>query len=153
MKIMKSIKLMLAIAAMLTMLGSCNKEVEEQEAETSTENTSGGSSNSTTSTNSSNSSSGNNSNGATTGSSSINYELLKSAQETIDIGGTTEVVATATGEGLSYNWSTTSGDIIGYGSTITYGASGCCGGNNTVTCIVKDSGNHQESKSITIVVQ
>lgn len=132
---MKTVKLILGIITIGLIVTSCNKEVPEPEPNTSTQNGS--------STNTSN----------TTGSSTISYTDLSAEQSTIAIGSTTTVTATATGDGLTYNWSTNNGDIIGSGSQITYGASGCCGGSNTVTCTVIDSGNHQESKSITIVVQ
>ncbi len=88
-----------------------------------------------------------------TGQSTIFYTDLSAEQDTISIGATTTVTATATGDGLTYNWSTDNGFIIGSGNQITYGASSCCSGTNTVTCNVIDSGNDQESKSITIVVQ
>ncbi len=130
---MKTVKLILGIVAFGMIVSSCNKEVPEPEPNTSTQNGS----------NTSN----------TTGISTISYTDLSAEQSTIAIGATTTVTATATGDGLTYNWSTNNGDIIGSGSQITYGASGCCGGTNTVTCTVVDSGNHQESKSITIVVQ
>lgn len=130
---MKTVKLILGIVAFGMIVSSCNKEVPEPEPNTSTQNGS----------NTSN----------TTGISTISYTDLSAEQSTIAIGATTTVTATATGDGLTYNWSTNNGDIMGSGSQITYGASGCCGGTNTVTCTVVDSGNHQESKSITIVVQ
>lgn len=86
-------------------------------------------------------------------STPLSYSSLNAETSTIAIGATTKVTASATGEGLSYTWSASAGDIIGSGSQITYGAPTCCAGQNTVTCIVKDSGGNQASKSITINVQ
>lgn len=83
----------------------------------------------------------------------LSYTSLSAQQTTVAIGGTTKITATATGDGLTYIWSASAGDIIGSGSQITYGAPTCCAGQNTVTCIVKDSGGNQASKSITINVQ
>lgn len=132
---MKTVKLILGIVTIGMMVASCNKEVQEPEVNPTNSSTPGtGSSN-------------------PTGSSTISYTGLNAEQSTIVIGATTKVTATATGNGLTYIWSASDGDIIGSGSQITYGASGCCGGTNTVTCTIKDSGNNQESKSVSIVVQ
>lgn len=132
---MKTVKLILGIVTIGIMVASCNKEVQEPEVNPTNTSTSG--------TNT----------GSTTGTSTISYTSLSAEQSTIAIGATTKVTATATGDGLTYIWSASNGDIIGSGSQITYGASGCCGGTNTITCTIKDSGNHQESKSVSIVVQ
>ena len=86
----------------------------------------------------------------------LDFKTLAADNTTIAIGSTTTVKATATGEGLTYIWAVASGsagDIIGSGASVTYGASPCCGGNNTITCTVKDASNAQQSKSITIIVQ
>ena len=88
------------------------------------------------------------------------YTSLKSQSDTIFVGETTTVTATATGSNLAYNWELTTnpqgggslGDIIGNGATVTYGASPCCTGWNTITCTVSDGLNSQ-SKSVTIVVR
>lgn len=88
-----------------------------------------------------------------TGTSTFSYTELRASQDTIAIGATTTVTAIATGDGLTYSWSTSNGYIIGSGSQVIYGASGCCGGNNSVTCVVKDAHNNQGSKTIIIVVQ
>lgn len=135
---MKTVKLILGIVTIGMMVASCNKEVQEEVNPT---NSSTPGTNTGTNT------------GSPTGTSTISYTSLSAEQSTIAIGATTKVTATATGNGLSYIWSASNGDLIGSGSQITYGASGCCGGTNTVTCTIKDSGNHQESKSVSIVVQ
>ncbi len=133
---MKTVKLIFGIALIAIFLTACNKEVLEPDSGQTNTSTQNG-------TNTSNS----------TGASTITYTTLVASEDTILIGGTTQITSTATGDGLSYNWSTTNGDIIGSGSQITYGASGCCGGSNMVTCSVKDANNNEESKSITILVQ
>jgi hypothetical protein len=86
-------------------------------------------------------------------SNPLNYTAIVAQQTTIAIGATTTITANATGDGLSYTWSASAGDIIGSGSQITYGAPTCCAGQNTITCVVKDSGGNQQSKSVTITVQ
>lgn len=83
----------------------------------------------------------------------LTYTSLSAQQTTIAIGETTKITATATGDGLSYVWSASAGDIIGSGSQITYGAPTCCAGQNSVTCVVKDAGGNQASKSVAINVQ
>ena len=85
-------------------------------------------------------------------STTFSFTGLSAASTTIAIGATTQVTATATGNGLSYTWSVSAGDIIGSGSQITYGAPPCCGGKNAITCIVKDANGNTQTKSVTIVV-
>ena len=70
---------------------------------------------------------------------------------------TTQIVATTTGDNLTYNWSLETqtgsvGDILGSGATVTYGASFCCTGNNTIICTITN-GLTTESKSVLIVVK
>lgn len=86
-------------------------------------------------------------------STPLAYASLSAEQTTIAIGATTKITANATGDGLTYIWSASAGDIIGSGSQITYGAPTCCAGLNEIICIVKDSGGNEASKSITINVQ
>lgn len=86
-------------------------------------------------------------------STPLSYSSLSAESTTIAIGATTKVTASATGEGLSYTWSASAGDIIGSGSQIIYGAPTCCGGQNQVTCVVKDVAGNSQTKSITITVQ
>ena len=86
-------------------------------------------------------------------STPLSITSISAASTTIPIGGTTKITVTAVGDGLTYIWSASAGDIIGNGSQITYGASGCCAGQNSVTCVVKDSGGNQKSISTTITVQ
>ena len=93
---------------------------------------------------------------AQTVSTPLDFRSISAANTTIAINSSTTITATATGEGLTYLWAVESGsagDIIGSGASVTYGASPCCGGSNTITCTVKDASNAQQSKSITIVVQ
>lgn len=86
-------------------------------------------------------------------STPLSYSSLNAETSTIAIGATTKVTASATGEGLSYTWSASAGDIIGSGSQITYGAPTCCGGQNQITCVVKDAAGNSQTKSVTITVQ
>lgn len=146
---MKTVKTILSVIAIGVLIASCNKEVIVEEETTDSEST-----NSTSQENDNSSTTTNNAqNTGTYGSSSISNFQLEATETQIPIGGSTQITASANGDGLSYSWSTNSGDLLGSGNQIMYGASGCCGGTNTVTCTVKDAGNHEEAKSILIVVQ
>ena len=92
---MKTVKLILGIVTIGMIVASCNKEVQEPEVKPTNSSTPG--------TNSS----------TPTGTSTISYTYLSAEQSTIAIGATTKVTATATGDGLSYIWSASDGDIIG----------------------------------------
>jgi hypothetical protein len=80
------------------------------------------------------------------------FESLISEKDTIAPGETTTVNAIATGNGLSYYWSATLGDILGSGSEIVYAASPCQTGINQITCKIADRSGQSKSKTIDIVV-
>ncbi|MBI3502327.1 MAG: hypothetical protein HY063_11085 [Bacteroidetes bacterium] len=90
----------------------------------------------------------------------LSYTSLKAQKDTIFVGNSIQITATATGDNITYSWALTTnpqggssmGDIIGGGATITYGTSPCCSGWNTITCKVSDGASSQ-SKSVTIVVK
>ena len=66
----------------------------------------------------------------------------------------TKITAVATGDGLTYQWSGTAGDILGSGSKVTYTANAfCCGGNQTITCKVKDKYGNGDAKQVSINVR
>jgi len=79
------------------------------------------------------------------------FSELIADNDTIIGGTSTYVRATATGEGLTYQWQATAGDILGSGAVVQYAAPPCVTGANQITCTVKDSGNNTASKTITIV--
>lgn len=85
-------------------------------------------------------------------STPLQYSSLAALNTTVAVNATTKITATATGEGLTYNWSASNGTIIGSGNEITYGTP-CCAGTATVTCVVQDSGGGSESKSVTMTIQ
>ena len=88
-------------------------------------------------------------------STPLSYAGLMLQSDTIFVGETTTVTANASGENLTYSWALEQGslgDIIGAGKTITYGASPCCTGWNTIACTVSNGATSQ-SKSVTIVVK
>jgi hypothetical protein len=63
----------------------------------------------------------------------------------VKIGTASKITAVATGNNLTFTWSTSHGDLFGKGSTIYYSDS--CIGEYTVTCTVSDG-----SRSATITV-
>lgn len=66
----------------------------------------------------------------------------------------TKITAVATGDGLSYQWSATAGDLLGSGAKITYTANAsCCGGGQTITCKVKDKYGNGDAKQVSINVR
>ena len=71
--------------------------------------------------------------------------------DTTNPGGTATVTATAKGDNVNYQWSTSHAELFGYGSTVVMGAAPCCIGTNTVFCTVSD-GKNNISKQVTIQV-
>ena len=67
----------------------------------------------------------------------------------IKIGAASKVIATASGNNLTYKWSTSHGDLFGTGSAIYYSDS--CIGAYTITCVVSD-GTHTATITIPISV-
>ncbi len=67
----------------------------------------------------------------------------------IKIGTASKLIATATGNNLTYKWSTSHGDLFGTGAAIYYSDS--CIGNYTITCTVSD-GTHSVTITIPISV-
>ncbi len=67
----------------------------------------------------------------------------------VKIGTASKLIATATGNNLSYKWSTSHGDLFGTGSAIYYSDS--CIGEYTITCVVSD-GIHTATITIPISV-
>lgn len=86
-----------------------------------------------------------------TGSEALTFTSLTAENSTIDFGTGTLITATATGQDLTYVWSTSVGILSGSGSQIEYFA--CCVGTYVVSCVVKDSNNNSEEKKVTITVE
>jgi hypothetical protein len=80
------------------------------------------------------------------------FSSLTSAKDTIIPGGSTEVYATADGDGIVFQWSASAGDITGSGATVTYISPPCVTGTNEVACTVKDKAGNKITKSVQIVV-
>jgi len=85
----------------------------------------------------------------------LSFTSLVAQKDTLFVGDNEKITAIATGDNLTYEWSlgeSSLGDIIGSGSQITYGASPCCTGWNTIICTVSN-GQESQNKSVTIVVK
>jgi len=79
------------------------------------------------------------------------FVSLTAESDTIYSGESTKITAIVDGNGVSYTWSATAGDILGSGHEVTYVAPPCVPGNNEVKCTASAS-NKTESKTITITV-
>jgi hypothetical protein len=80
------------------------------------------------------------------------FSSLTAENDTLFPGGSTTIIAVADGDGITYSWSATAGDVVGSGPEINYVSPPCTVGNNDVTCIVRDKADNTLSKTITIVV-
>ena len=87
-----------------------------------------------------------------TSSQPLVYTSLTTDNDTIFVGNTTIISANAAGYNLIFNWSASAGDIIGGGAQITYLATPCTPGDNTIICTVEDGNNASETKTIIITV-
>jgi hypothetical protein len=80
------------------------------------------------------------------------FESLKAEHDTIPLGGTCKITATASGGGLVYNWSVTAGTVLGSGKEVTYTTDPCEPGEHTITCRVEDNRGASETKTVKVFV-
>ncbi|HWY11567.1 MAG TPA: hypothetical protein VN026_09585 [Bacteroidia bacterium] len=80
------------------------------------------------------------------------FNSLTKDKDTILQGNVTNIRANITGTG-TFAWSSNAGDIFGSGSVVLFGASTCCVGGHTITCIVTDKNHNSETKSISVFVK
>ncbi|MCK9421401.1 MAG: hypothetical protein M0Q38_02270 [Bacteroidales bacterium] len=66
----------------------------------------------------------------------------------IKVNGTTSITANATGENLTYKWTSDFGTFIGSGKTVQWTV--CHSDIFTINCQVTDKNNQSESKNVTI---
>jgi len=81
------------------------------------------------------------------------YESLTVDKDTLPPGESAVITAKATGYMLEYEWIATAGNILGVGPVVTYAASPCHAGSNTISCTIKDGNNKSETKSVQIAVE
>ena len=80
------------------------------------------------------------------------YSLdLISEKDTLVHGESTKITAQYEGEGVRFSWEATQGDILGYGSEITYVALLCNCGKSRIDCTAA-AGSNKISKSIIIII-
>ena len=84
-------------------------------------------------------------------SDALTFTSLKVENASIDFGTSTLITATATGEDLTYIWSTAVGILSGSGAQIEY--FGCCVGTYEVSCVVEDSNSNSAEKKVSITVE
>ena len=84
----------------------------------------------------------------------FNFVSLIAETDSVQIKGSTEISAYATGCYLSYFWSTSlqNSYILGNGSKVTYMAPLCIIGPDKISCTVEDGFGNSSTKEITIVV-
>ena len=80
------------------------------------------------------------------------FSALQIEKDTLMAGEETKIKAMATGVELTYLWSATKGDILGFGKEIIYVSSPCHLGSNTITCTVKNESNYSETKNVNVFV-
>lgn len=82
-------------------------------------------------------------------SGTFSFTKITLTPNPVKIGMASKLIATATGNNLTYKWSTSHGDLFGTGSAIYYSDS--CIGEYTITCTVSD-GTHSATLTIPISV-
>lgn len=81
------------------------------------------------------------------------FESLTAEKDTILFMGSTMITATADGDDIIYIWNYQDGSIEGSGAQVTYHASPCVAGEIEISCTVKDKGNNELTKSVSIFVK
>lgn len=83
---------------------------------------------------------------------SLNFIGLIALDDTISPGTSTDITASVEGTGLTYQWESSGGDLLGTGNIISFTATPCMYGEYSVTCTVSDYSNSSSSKSTKIYV-
>ena len=77
---------------------------------------------------------------------------LTTDHDTLRAGASTKITAVVDSEGpVLFIWHATLGDILGYGSTVTYVAPACACGDNKITCKARQKFK-ELTKTVTITV-
>lgn len=80
------------------------------------------------------------------------FTSLSCGRDTIFTEDTTSLEAKASGYELIYNWSVEKGDLLGSGNTITFVATPCTIGDNSIYCTITDGNGNEETKFVVITV-
>ena len=79
----------------------------------------------------------------------FSFTKITIAPNPVKIGVASKLIASASGDNLTYKWSTSHGDLFGNGSAIYYSDS--CIGTYTITCTVSD-GVHTATITVPITI-
>ncbi len=82
---------------------------------------------------------------------SFNFVSLVAQDTLMSINGITTIRATATGQGLTFNWSASYGSFIGSGSSVQWTV--CHADKFKITCEVKDASGNSDTKEVYINVR
>ncbi len=82
----------------------------------------------------------------------LNFISLTAENDTIELGGETQITAVAEGDGLVYEWTKSLGVIQGSGPSVIYVSTPCAVGEIEVTCKVIDRCARSESMIVIIIV-
>jgi len=80
------------------------------------------------------------------------FSDIQARRQMILAGDTTRIWATASGYQITYHWSVEKGDLLGSGSEVTYLATPCTVGDNTVVCKVMDGNGQEMTRQVVITV-
>lgn len=81
------------------------------------------------------------------------FSSLTADKDILNPGETATITAEASGQDIIYQWTATSGSLIGSGKTVTYTPTPCITGEIAIVCKVEDKYKKSLTKSITITVQ
>jgi hypothetical protein len=81
-------------------------------------------------------------------STTLKFENLVANDTVMKVNDITTITATASGDGLAYNWTASYGTFIGSGSKVQWTV--CHSDRFSITCVVKDKNNKSESRTIYI---
>ena len=78
------------------------------------------------------------------------YKSLEAQDTVMNLTDINTVIATASGDGLTYHWSASYGNFIGSGSSVQWTV--CHADKFRITCEVRDQYGHSESKDVYVRV-
>ncbi len=84
-------------------------------------------------------------------SNDFKFVSLVAADTVLTVNGITTITANATGQGLSYKWTSEYGTFVGSGSMVQWTV--CHSDKFKITCEISDNANHSESRDVYIRTQ
>lgn len=80
------------------------------------------------------------------------FSSIQANRDTIFTEDTTRIWSVATGYQISYHWFVEKGDLLGSGDEVTFVATPCTVGKNTIFCTIKDGNDHEITKQVVVTV-